>query len=81
MGCWCTKVRLNIYGLLDEQQTIYMTFFNADDILATPAELNIFIGDIDEVGVDGRIQFFSSPYSSPYPSPPSSPTRSYQETC
>lgn len=74
MGCWCTKVELNIYGLLDDQPPIYMTFFNGDDILATPAELNIFIGDIDEVGVDGRIKFFSSPYSSPYASPPSSPT-------
>lgn len=68
MGCWCTKVQINMYGILDEHPPIYMTFFNGDDV-----ETNlIFIPDKDEVGVDGRIKFFSpvsSPYTSPYPSP------------
>ena len=60
MECWYTKVQINIYGWLlkRENHPIHMTFFNSEDMAI---EMSIFVGDIDEVEVDGMIQFYTPP--------------------
>ena len=55
MGSWYAKVQLNIYRLLDKHPPIYMTFFNSDDILTSETEMSIFIGNIDEIGMDEKL--------------------------